>query len=83
LTQGKKLQRQFGSAHSQTTNENEDHLAERYFPSAHEVFSAGGVWREIKPAARLKGPDEIFSPLSDDTHFYNTFACREYSGTPE
>ena len=35
LTQGEKLQREFGSAHNQTTNK-EDHLAERHLASAHK-----------------------------------------------
>jgi hypothetical protein len=38
LAQGEKLQREFGSAHKQATNENEHHLAETHLASAHEVF---------------------------------------------
>ena len=60
MTQGEKLQREFDSAHNQTTNENEDDLAERHLASVREVFSVGGVWREIKLTARRKRPDEVF-----------------------
>jgi hypothetical protein len=37
MTQGEKLQREFGSAHNQTRNEDEDDVAEGHL-AAHEVF---------------------------------------------
>jgi hypothetical protein len=57
MTQGEKFQRELGSAHNQTTNEDEDHLAEGHLASAPEVFFVGGVWREIKLTARCKRLD--------------------------
>jgi hypothetical protein len=38
LTQDEKLQKQFGSAHNQTTNKDENDVAERHLASVHEVF---------------------------------------------
>jgi hypothetical protein len=60
MTQGEKLQTQLGSAHNQTTNEHKDDPAERHLAPVHEVFSVGGVWREIKLTARRKRLDEVF-----------------------
>src|SRR5262249_43705529 len=54
MTQGEKLQREFGSAYNQATNEDENDLAERHLASTHEVFSVGGVWKEITLTARRK-----------------------------
>jgi hypothetical protein len=56
LTQGEKLQRQFGSAHNQTTNKDEDDVAERHLASVHEVFFCRRNSRQQSIATQLPFP---------------------------
>jgi hypothetical protein len=63
---------------TKATNEDENDLAERHLASAHEVFSVGGVWKEITLTARRKRLDQVFGR---DTRL-SLKVSREVSVTP-